>query len=265
MHDDSLINLVPDLNHKGLIVVTSHYPAIHDRSVWNDKSTGYNFEEVVIQPLLHYMKQTDRIVIGALCIKDRDAFLAMGVPVNRIFLMVNGASAKDIQCDDRVTNGLTICLGQVCGRKRQHLLTDISSVVFWGPCLNETFKQNPAYLGEMEGAVRNKYLTEYESLVLLSTAESSPLALKEGLFAGLGLVLSEAVASELPTQWPWVTVIPESNIGDKKFIAAALAENRLLAKTHKHTIRQTATALWDWPVLIRTYVDNLNEHSLRRD
>lgn len=268
MHDDSLINLVPDLKHMGLIVVTSHYPAIHDRSVWNDKSTDYNFEEVVIQPLLHYMKQTDRIIIGALCLKDKNAFLAMGIPSSRIFLMVNGASAKDIVCDDRPTNGLSICLGQICDRKRQYLLTDIKSVVFWGPCLNTTFKQNPAYLGEMDGDVRNKSLTEYENLVLLSTAESSPLVLKEALFAGLGLVLSEAVATELPTHWPWITVIPESHMNDKEFIVNALAANRRVAKSHKRTIRQTAIALWDWPVLIQAYEAHLSEqiaHSLRRE
>jgi hypothetical protein len=258
MHDDSLINLVPDLNHKGRIVVTSHYPAIHDRSVWNDVSTGYNFETVVIAPLLHYMKQNEQIVIGALCSKDRDAFLAMGVPVNRVFLMVNGASAKDIVCDGRPTNGKAICLGQVCERKRQRALVGIPSIEFWGPCLDEEFKRLSAYKGEMTAEQRNKTLTEYEVLVLLSTAEASPLVLKEALFAGLGLVLSETVATELPAS-PWISVVPERDIGNKALIAQLVEEQRAYSVPRKQEIRASAVALWDWPQLIQQYVVNLQQ------
>lgn len=259
IHDDALINLVPDLHHKGLIILTSHYPAIHDRSVWDDKLTGYNFETMVIRPLLHYIQQTNyskRIVVGALCQKDRDAFLAMGVPENQIFLMVNGASAKEMECDDRATNGLTICLAQISERKRQTALFGIPSVVFYGPSPNPV--NDSAYKGEMSGPVRNKTLTDYENMVLLSTAEASPLAIKEGLMAGLGLVLSEAVASEIEAK-PWITVIPESEIWNKAYVEAAILKNRAITKGIKQEIRKDAMRQWDWPVLVQKYVANLQQ------
>jgi len=258
IHDDSLINLVPELDHKGLIVLTSHYPAIHDRSVWNDRITGYNFETMVIQPLLHYsrLKYSNQIVVGALCQKDRDAFVAMGIPENQIFMMVNGASAKEIECDDRATNGLTICLAQISERKRQKALFGIPSVVFYGPSPNPV--TDPAYKGEMSGPIRNKTLTEYENMVLLSTAEASPLAIKEGLMAGLGLVLSEAVASEIPLK-PWITVIPEHEIWNKTYVQEAILKNRAMTKGMKQEIRKDAMSQWDWPVLIQKYVANLQQ------
>ena len=254
LHDDSLINLVPELDHKGLIVVTSHYPAIHDRSVWDDKVTGYNFETMVVRPLLHYSRLNNQIVVGALCQKDRDAFVAMGIPENQIFLMVNGASAKEIDCDDRPTNGLTICLAQISERKRQTALFGIPSVVFYGP--SPIPVTDPGYKGEMSSSERNKTLTEYENMILLSTAEASPLAIKEGLMAGLGLVLSEAVASEMELK-PWITVIPESEIWNREYVQAAILENRALTKGRKQEIRKDAMSQWDWPILIQKYVTNL--------
>ena len=256
IHDDSLINLFPELNHRGLFVLTSHYPAIHDKSVWDDKTTGYNFESMVIQPLLHYIRQTRRIVVGALCQKDRDAFVAMGVPENQIFMMVNGASAKDIECDDRVTNGLTICLAQISERKRQKALFGIPSVVFYGP--SPTPVEDSAYKGEMTASERNRTLTEYENMVLLSTAEASPLVVKEGLMAGLGLVLSEAVASEIPSK-PWITVVPESEIWNKAYVHAAILNNRAITKGMKQEIRKDAIEQWDWPILVQKYVANLQQ------
>ena len=256
IHDDSLINLVPELHHKGLIVLTSHYPAIHDRSVWNDKITGYNFETMVVRPLLHYSRLNKRIVIGALCQKDRAAFVAMGVPKDQIFLMVNGASALEIECDDRVTNGLTICLAQISERKRQTALFGIPSVVFYGP--SPTPITDPGYKGHMSSSERNKTLTDYENMVLLSTAEASPLAIKEGLMAGLGLVLSEAVASEIEMK-PWITVVPESEIWNKAYVETAILKNRTLTKGMKQEIRKDAIKQWDWPILVQKYVANLQQ------
>jgi len=195
-----------------------------------------------------------RIVVGALCQKDRDAFVAMGVPENQIFLMVNGASAKEIECDDRPTNGLTICLAQISERKRQKALFGIPSVVFYGP--SPIPVNDSAYKGEMSGIERNRTLTEYENMVLLSTSEASPLAIKEGLMAGLGLVLSEAVASEIPSI-PWITVIPESQIWNKTYIQEAIQKNRELCAGKKRDIRECAKSLYDWPVLIEAYLANL--------
>jgi len=257
LHDDSLINLVPELNHKGLIVLTSHYPAIHDRSVWDDKATGYNFETVVIRPLLHCIHQANhrkQIVVGALCQKDRDAFVAMGVPKDQIFLMVNGACAKEIECDNRPTNGLTICLAQISERKRQKALFGIPSVVFYGP--SPIPVMDPGYKGQMSSLERNRTLTEYENMVLLSTAEASPLAIKEGLMAGLGLVLSEAVASEIDPK-PWITVVPESEIWNRAYVQEAILKNRSITKGMKEEIRKDAMSQWDWPTLIQKYVANL--------
>jgi hypothetical protein len=167
---------------------------------------------------------------------------------------VNGACAKEIECDNRPTNGLTICLAQISERKRQKALFGIPSVVFYGP--SPIPVTDPGYKGEMSGPVRNRTLTEYENMVLLSTAEASPLAIKEGLMAGLGLVLSEAVASEIVPK-PWITVVPESEIWNKAYVQEAILKNRAITKGMKQEIRKDAMSQWDWPILIQTYVANL--------
>jgi glycosyltransferase involved in cell wall biosynthesis len=93
-------------------------------------------------------------------------------------------------------------------------------------------------------------------MVLLSTAEASPLAIKEGLMAGLGLVLSEAVASEIELK-PWITVVPESEIWNKAYVQEAILKNRMLTKGMKQEIRKDAMSQWNWPTLIQKYVANL--------
>ena len=78
--------------------------------------------------------------------------------------------------------------------------------------------------------------------------------------AGLGIVISEAVASEVPPTWPWVTVIPESKIGDQDYLVAACEKTMALAAPLKSQIRAEATKLWDWSELVPQYVSVLLRH-----
>jgi hypothetical protein len=74
--------------------------------------------------------------------------------------------------------------------------------------------------------------------------------------AGLGLVLSEAVASEIELK-PWITVVPESEIWNKEYVQAAILKNRAMTKGMKQEIRKDAIGQWDWPILVRKYIANL--------
>ena len=70
-------------------------------------------------------------------------------------------------------------------------------------------------------------------------------------------MVSEAVASEIPKDWSWVTVIPESKIGDSAYLTEACQKIMDQAIPLKARIRAEAEALWDWSVLVPLYVEVL--------
>lgn len=269
IHNDILINIVPRLLHEGLIIFTSHYPCINNPSVWKDSISGYDYLEFIMTPLLLQMQTDDRLHVGALSEKDFDAFEKFQIPKTKLMLMKNGMPVEKYHLEaiplfpERI-----ICLAQICDRKRQYLLTNIPEVWFAGPvidtnCLSWWDDKHPRNLGEMR---EEKYdlLTHFGGAVLLSEYENgTPLAIKEALAAGLGVVVSDGVAHELKKSdgsplWPWVTIIPEDKVHDTDFVALKIKENVALSLPLREQIRKEAKDIWDWPLLIHLYSKEIN-------
>jgi glycosyltransferase involved in cell wall biosynthesis len=257
LHNDILVNILHLMPKTLPIVITSHYPYIHDPKQWSDPVSGYDYGRYVMMPLLKAVQQK-RVHIVAVSQKDRDAFVSYGVPHESVSVCVNGMDTSKFVLG-RVTNpGSMICMAQIIPRKRQHLFKGLDFIKCAGKVNDESaLPSQEQFVGEWSD---DKYykLTEYSGGILLSDGENgTPLGIKESLAAGLGLVISEAVASEIPATWSWVTVVPESKIGDQAYLREACQKIMEISEPLKARIRAEAEALWDWSVLVPKYVEVL--------
>jgi glycosyltransferase involved in cell wall biosynthesis len=258
LHNDILVNILHLMPKALPVVVSSHYPYIHDPTQWADPVSGYDYGKYVMTPLLKAVEQR-RIHIVAISQKDRDAFVSYGVPRESVSVCVNGMDTSKFVLGQVVNPGSMICLAQIIPRKRQHLFKGLDFIKCVGALNDESaLPSQGQYLGEWTTDEKYQRLTQYSGGILLSDGENgTPLSVKESLAAGLGLVVSEAVASEIPTTWPWVTVIPESKSGDQAYLREACQKIMEIAGPLKAHIRAEAAALWDWSVLVPKYAEVL--------
>jgi glycosyltransferase involved in cell wall biosynthesis len=193
--------------------------------------------------------------------KDRDAFVSYGVPRESVSVCVNGMDTSKFVLGPVANPGSMICLAQIIPRKRQHLFKGLDFIKCVGALNDESaLPSQGQYIGEWTTDEKYQRLTQYSGGILLSDGENgTPLSVKESLAAGLGLVVSEAVASEIPATWPWVTVIPESKSGDQAYLWEACQKIMEIAGPLKAQIRAEAAALWDWSVLVPKYVEVLEQ------
>jgi hypothetical protein len=99
---------------------------------------------------------------------------------------------------------------------------------------------------------------------LVSDGENgTPLSVKESLGAGLGVVVTAAAASELPSDWFWATVVSEATVRNPAALQSACTTNRLVTAALRPLIREKAKALWDWSVLVPRYVEYMRGFLLR--
>ena len=189
------------------------------------------------------------------------AFLDNGANPEKTFLLENGANPNNFRFDNQcLLKNRSIYLGKIEERKRQHLFQSITGIDFIGKYGGTKFDTaNPNYLGEIKP--REKLfdiLTNYANLVLLSTGENgSPLVVKEALCAGLGVVVSEFAASELDTDKNFITVIPESMIGNLDFIQEEIIQNRESSVSRRDEIRKYFDDNFSWTNLISIYADTI--------
>ena len=98
-------------------------------------------------------------------------------------------------------------------------------------------------------------LTEYGNLVLLSEGEADPLVVKEGLIAGLGVVVSECASANLDASLPFITVIPNDKLDDINFVFKKIVQNRLASIKMREEIREYALSKFSWDKIIDDYVE----------
>jgi hypothetical protein len=122
---------------------------------------------------------------------------------------------------------LSLCVGKIEPRKRQAQLASLPDLRFVGPIVDPRFPaDHPGYLGPWSREQLFIQLTQYGNLVLLSDGEAHPLVCCEALIAGLGLVVSEPAAANLDRSLPFISVIPDAVLQDRKVVARAIRRNR---------------------------------------
>lgn len=249
VHYDVFWDILDQLDAK-VVCITSHYPYIEKDEKW--APDGY---DNVFRGICAAVKKG--VKLFALSKKDRDMYVNFGgVAPETVFMMPNGVNTESFRFSEIPHfQKRSVVLAKVEPRKRQHLTFELDQVDYIGrgPC------PHPNYRGEIEPReLLMNILTDWGNFVLLSDGENgTPLVVKEAMAAGLGCVLSESAAYELPTNLGWVQVVPESDLNDPKKINDAIEMNRALSLPMRKQIRQWIQTNWDWSGLVSQYVVNL--------
>jgi hypothetical protein len=123
-------------------------------------------------------------------------------------------------------------------RKRQYLIQDLLGIDFMGRLDDNKFSNFKNYKGEVGRDFLNKEISKYSNFILISSIENTtPLAVKEALICGLGVVVSESVSVELDSSLDFIKIIPESKINDINYIKNAIDNNKNISKNKRQEIR----------------------------
>lgn len=188
-----------------------------------------------------------------------------GVDPQRLLLFRNGVNPAEIRFTlDEKLPGKCVCLARVTPRKRQHLLQHLPFVDFIGPydaSYTQFSPQSANYLGEMQRDRLNRCLTDYQAMILLSSAEAwAPTAILEGLTAGLDIIVSNACAPNLMTSAPFVRVLTEKEILDPETLESAIHQHLSRPRRNRKLVRLHAEAQFGFDaVLYPRYIHTLGQ------
>jgi len=249
VHYDVFWDILMELRAKK-VCISSHYPYIERPEKWDHD--GYR---KVFQGISDAVRNYG-VHLYTISEKDRRTYLEMGgLPTGKVFLMRNGVNTDSFRFTETPQfSGRSVTLAKVEPRKRQHLTHWLQQVDYIG----KGPYGHPNYRGELEPrSLLLHILSDYGNFVLLSDGENgTPLVVKEAMAAGLGVVLSESAANELP-MLPWVTVIPEVDLASTQKIHEAIERNRIVSLPLRAKIREWVREAWDWDGLVTRYVENL--------
>jgi hypothetical protein len=248
VHYDVFWDILKDLRAKK-VCITSAYPYVDVPDRWDRDGYRQVFHGICSAVRDH----------GAHCyamsVKDANTFIKLGGLDKRVILMPNGVNTDSFRFTETPQfANRSVVLAKIEPRKRQHLTHWLQQVDYIG---RGPFN-HPNYRGELEPrSVLLHVLGDYGNFVLLSDGENgTPLVVKEAMAAGLGVVLSESAANELPAL-PWVTVIPEADLANTGKIHEAIERNRIVSLPLRAKIREWVRESWDWQGLVTRYVENL--------
>jgi glycosyltransferase involved in cell wall biosynthesis len=158
----------------------------------------------------------------------------------------------------------SIYVAKIEFRKAQYKYQSIKNLDFVGNYHNSPFSTNDAnYLGEWTKAILYENLTDYGNLVLLSEGEADPLVVKEGLIAGLGIVISECSMANLDISKPFITVIPDDCLNDLDYVSRKIEENRKVAVTMREQIHKYALENFAWSSIVQKYLEILRTELIK--
>lgn len=248
IHYDIFADLAEELTNK-CVLLTSHYPYIDRAEQWEKEKYTGTFEKMC------RLSQKKNVYIFPVSKKDLATYESKGVAKEKLFLMPNGVDVEAFQLQstphfpDR-----SVIVGKIEPRKRQHLTYWFSDVDYIG---KGDFR-HPNFRGELGHDILYRILSDFGNMILLSGAENgTPLAVKEGLAAGLGCVLSKAAANEITEPLPWITVVPEEDLGNQQKLRTYITENRQISSRMRKEIRAWTLQHWDWKALVNQYVSNV--------
>jgi hypothetical protein len=132
------------------------------------------------------------------------------------------------------------------------MFQSIESLWFAGNNADSRFDVSKNYLGEWNKPTLHDQLTDYGNLVLLSDGEAHPLVCMEALSAGLGVVVTEWGKANLDASKQFITIIPESKIGDISYVEEKILENRNYSINNREEILEYSRE-FDWVNIIKTH------------
>ena len=248
MYDDHII-IAPYLKCTR-ILYTSHYAYITHPHFSTEYSYYYNnfFKKVI--------GYQNRVALNVISNEIKDVYRAHGFN-KTINVICNGAREDlfDFTMTPTLANK-SVYVAKIEKRKGQYKYQSLQGIDFVGNYQDSEFDTNrPNYLGEWDKQTLYKNLTNYGNLVLLSEGEADPLVVKEGLIAGLGVVVSECASANLDLSKPFITVIPNDKLSDIQFVYRKIVENRLTSIQMRQEIHQYAMDNFAWGKIIEKYIE----------
>ncbi len=256
IHYDKMFMMVPVLHNRYphmKIGMSSHYSHIQDNWMRKvDNRVNYYNWMIRNKDVFHFpvSEQDRKFYLQEGILPHRINRLKLGVPADEInFTKVPSLATK------------TICLGKITQERGQFLVQNLPSVEVVGPIQDGIgFEKNNTYLGSWSQKDVFKNLTNFGSMILLSTKESkTPTVIKEALCAGLGIVTTESCAVDLDTSQPFVDIIPDNMIYNKNYVKKVILENRMMSIPMRHHIRDYGMKEFAWSSLIKDYEQSIKD------
>jgi len=248
MYDDYIV-IAPYLNCRR-ILYTSHYAYItHPRFATQYSYYYNNFFKKVIE-------YQNVVTLNVISNQIKDVYKKCGFN-KTINVICNGASEDlfDFTTNPTLLNK-SVYIAKIENRKGQYKYQSLSGIDFVGNYQDSEFDTNrPNYMGEWDKQTLYKNLTNYGNLVLLSEGEADPLVVKEGLIAGLGVVVSECASANLDLSKPFITVIQNDKLSDIQFLYRKIVENRLVSIKMRQEIHEYAMDNFAWGKIIEKYIE----------
>ena len=232
LHYDVFHDIIPEILGviSGKLIVSSHYPYINNPNMWN--MDNYN-------PIIKSYVKNEQFHIFASSQNDIDTFVKNGAIEENCWLSRLGVLPSSYEFDLVPSYDKTLCFSQICDRKRQYLIQDLDDVDFVGRLESGRFVNQKNYKGQYDRNFLNKEITKYPNFALLSSIENTtPLAVKEALVCGLGVVVSESVSVELDSNQKFIDVIPEQKIEDISYVSEVIRKNREYSFSHRKEIKE---------------------------
>ena len=256
IHYDKMFMMVPVLTARYpymKIGMSSHYSHIQS-SQWRriDRRESYYNWMIRNKDVFHFPVSE----------QDKRFYLQEGILPHRINRLKLGVAADDINFTKVPSLATkTICLGKITQERGQFLVQNLPSVEVVGPVQDDVgFEKNSSYLGCWSQKDVFKNLTNYGSMILLSTKESkTPTVIKEALCAGLGIVTTESCAQELDVSQPFIDIIPDNMIYNKGYVKKVILENRMMSIPMRHHIRDYGMKEFAWSSLIKDYEQSIKD------
>lgn len=247
MYDD-YAHISPYLNCSK-IIYTPHYAYITSPEF--EKKYKYYYKNIFM-PVIENQRH---LRVHALSKEIAEIYRSRGFS-NRIDVLGNGAREDKFRFTmEPQKSGKSVYVAKIEFRKAQYKYQSIENIDFVGNYFDSPFSVgNSNYLGEWTKPTLYDKLTDYGNLILLSSGEADPLVVKEGLMAGLGIVVSECSSANLDLPRPFITIIPDDRLEDLDYIAEKIKENREISVSMRAEIRQYALAHFSWSSIIKRYL-----------
>jgi len=231
IHYDVFIDIINSI-HSKVKIISSHYPFINNPNHY--QNDGYD-------RLINQIANNKDFHIFASSQKDIDTFINFGAKKENTFLSKLGVRHEPYSFYEKAEYDKTLCFSQIVDRKRQYIIQEIENIDFMGRISDSKFYNYKNYKGEVAREFLNQEISKYSNFILISSIENTtPLAPKEALMCGLGLVITESVAHELDTSLDFIDIIPENKINDLDFIKKIIDKNKKISINKRQEIRKYA-------------------------